>query len=105
MHVAPSGLPALRSVEERDGTTVVEVQGDVRFAGAEIIATRACEGFSTGRVILDLTHVRVMDDAARGLLREVASRLEDDHDVRIEDPPNELMDSGPDDRDTRNREK
>ncbi|SDU60063.1 glutaminase A [Gordonia westfalica] len=104
MHVAPSGLPALRSVEERDGTTVVEVQGDVRFAGAEIIATRACEGFSTGRVILDLTHVRVMDDAARGLLREVASRLEDDHDVRIEDP-NELMDSGPDDRDTRNREK
>ncbi|ATD69784.1 MULTISPECIES: glutaminase A [Gordonia] len=103
MHVAPSGMPALRSVHERDGATVVEVQGDVRFAGAEIIASRACEGFSTDEVTLDLTHVRVMDDAARGLLREVARRLGDDHDVHIEDP-NELMESGPDDRDTDDRD-
>ncbi|QMU22831.1 glutaminase A [Gordonia rubripertincta] len=99
MHVAPSGMPALRSVHEDDGATVVELQGDVRFAGAEIIASRACEGFSTDKVVIDLTHVRVMDDAARGLLREVAKRLEDDHDTHIEDP-NELMDEGPEDQDT-----
>ncbi|MEO9326974.1 glutaminase A [Gordonia aurantiaca] len=98
MHVAPSGMPALRSVEQRDGETVVELQGDVRFAGAEIIASRACQGFPTDKVVLDLTHVRVMDDAARGLLREVAKRLGDEYDARIEDP-NDLMDSGPDDRD------
>ncbi|MHC3003454.1 glutaminase A [Gordonia sp. GN26] len=99
MHVAPSGMPALRSVHEDDGATVVELQGDVRFAGAEIIASRACEGFSTNKVIIDLTHVRVMDDAARGLLREVAKRLEDDYDTTIEDP-NDLMDEGPDDEGT-----
>ncbi|MDJ0029419.1 glutaminase A [Gordonia alkanivorans] len=99
MHVAPSGMPALRSVRESDGATVVELQGDVRFAGAEIVASRACEGFSTDKVIVDLTHVRVMDDAARGLLREVTTRLEDDYDTHIEDP-NELMDEGPDGQDT-----
>ncbi|WP_078113056.1 glutaminase A [Gordonia sp. IITR100] len=91
MQVAPTGRPALRAVTERDGTTVVELQGDVRFAGAEIIASRACEGFGTDAVVLDLTHVRVMDDAARRLIGEVARRLGDDYDVRIEDP-NELMD-------------
>ncbi len=99
MQVAPSGMPALRSVREGDGATVVELQGDVRFAGAEIVASRACEGFSTDKVIFDLTHVRVMDDAARGLLREVTTRLEDDYDTHIEDP-NELMNEGPDDQDT-----
>ncbi|MCK8613418.1 glutaminase A [Gordonia sp. C13] len=99
MHVAPSGMPALRSVHEDDGATVVELQGDVRFAGAEIIASRACEGFSTDKVIIDLTHVRVMDDAARGLLREIAKRLEDEYDTTIEDP-NQLMDEGPDDQGT-----
>ncbi|GAB98907.1 glutaminase [Gordonia namibiensis NBRC 108229] len=99
MHVAPSGMPALRSVHEDNGATVVELQGDVRFAGAEIIASRACEGFSTDKVVIDLTHVRVMDDAARGLLREIAKRLEDEYDTTIEDP-NQLMDEGPDDEDT-----
>ncbi|WP_439031867.1 glutaminase A [Gordonia terrae] len=92
MHVAPTGRPALRSVSERDGSTIVELQGDVRFAGAEIVASRACEGFDTDSVVLDLTHVRVMDDAARRLIDEVARRLGDDHDVRIEDPSH-LMDS------------
>ncbi|TYQ09267.1 UNVERIFIED_ORG: L-glutaminase [Gordonia westfalica J30] len=99
MHVAPSGMPALRSVHEDDGATVVELQGDVRFAGAEIIASRACEGFSTDKVVIDLTHVRVMDDAARGLLREIAKRLEDEYKTTIEDP-NQLMDEGPDDEGT-----
>lgn len=99
MHVAPSGMPALRSVHEDNGATVVELQGDVRFAGAEIIASRACEGFSTDKVVIDLTHVRVMDDAARGLLREIAKRLEDEYKTTIEDP-NQLMDEGPDDEDT-----
>ncbi|MBD0863992.1 glutaminase A [Gordonia sp. zg691] len=96
MHVAPSGRPALRSVSERDGATFVELQGDVRFAGAEIVASRACEGFSTTAVVIDLTHVRVMDDAARRLVREVEQRLSDDHDTRIEDP-HDLMDDAPDD--------
>lgn len=99
MHVAPSGMPALRSVTEHDDETVVEIQGDVRFAGAEIIASRACQGFSTKSVVLDLTHVRVMDDAARRLVREVTRRLEDSYDARVEDP-NGLMDEGTDDQDT-----
>lgn len=43
MHVIPTGRSALRSVGERDGATVVELQGDIRFAGAEIFASRACE--------------------------------------------------------------
>ncbi len=98
MHVAPTGRPALRSVTERDGETFVELQGDVRFAGAEIVASRACEGFDTDAVVLDLTHVRVMDDAARRLIDEVARRLGDDYDVRIEDP-DDLMD--PDDASNR----
>ncbi|MCZ4537320.1 glutaminase A [Gordonia terrae] len=97
MHVAPTGRPALRSVTEHDGTTVVELQGDVRFAGAEIVASRACEGFDTEAVVLDLTHVRVLDDAARRLIGEVARRLGDDYDVRIEDPEGLLDDASADD--------
>ncbi|QHD84890.1 glutaminase A [Gordonia sp. JH63] len=97
MHVAPTGRPALRSVTEHDGTTVVELQGDVRFAGAEILASRACEGFGTEAVVLDLTHVRVLDDAARRLIGEVARRLGDDYDVRIEDPEGLLDDASADD--------
>lgn len=86
MHVVPTGRSALRSVDERDGATVIALQGDIRFAGAEIFASRVCEGFSTDGVVIDLSQVRVMDNAARRLIREVRGRLSDDYTTTVTDP-------------------
>jgi glutaminase len=86
MHVIPTGRSALRSVGERDGATVVELQGDIRFAGAEIFASRACEGFATDEIVIDLSEVRVIDDAARRLITEVRERLSEDHRTTVQDP-------------------
>ena len=41
--------------------------------------------------------MRVLDDAARRLIGEVARRLGDDYDVRIEDPEGLLDDASADD--------
>lgn len=86
MHVVPTGRSALRSVEERDGATVIELQGDIRFAGAEIFASRVCEGFSTDEIVIDVSQVRVIDDAARRLITEVRERLAGDYTMTVKDP-------------------
>lgn len=98
MHVAPTGRSAIRSVEERDGATVIALQGDIRFAGAEIFASRACEGFSGDEVVIDLSQVRVIDNAARRLIGEVRHRLADDYTTTVEDPEG-LLDRSEEDAD------
>lgn len=88
MHVSASGESAVRSIEERSGTTVIELQGDLRFAGAESILTRLTSGFPEGnRVELCFENVRAVDDAARRLLAEAIERLgADGHQVSTTDP-------------------
>ncbi|MBY4128408.1 glutaminase A [Rhodococcus fascians] len=91
MHVAPSGASAIREVTGEDVTTV-QLQGDLRFAGAEsVLATLANSEKLSRRIVLDLSHVRAMDDVARRMLDAAADGLrEDGYDVQIDDP-NALM--------------
>ena len=91
MHVAPSGASAIREVTGEDVTTV-QLQGDLRFAGAEsVLATLANSEKLSRRIVLDLSHVRAMDDVARRMLDAAAAGLrEDGYDVQIDDP-NALM--------------
>ncbi|OZC53255.1 glutaminase A [Rhodococcus sp. WWJCD1] len=87
MHVAPSGTSAIREVTGEDAT-IVHLQGDLRFAGAESVLATLAEGIDAHhRITLDLNHVRAMDDVARRLLEDAAAGLrEDGHDVDIDDP-------------------
>lgn len=88
MHVSPSGMSSLRTVDESDDATVLELQGDLRFAGAESVLARLGNGIpSHHRIRLDFEHVRAVDDAARRLLREAMDRLRSEgHDVDVSDP-------------------
>ena len=87
MHVAPSGASAIREVTSEDDT-IVRLQGDLRFAGAESFLATLADGVDPrGRIILDLSHVRAMDDVARRMFDDAAAGLrEDGHDVDIDDP-------------------
>ncbi|MFY2787038.1 glutaminase A [Rhodococcus sp. MALMAid1271] len=87
MHVAPSGASAIREVTGEDATTV-QLQGDLRFAGAESVLATVAKGVeSGGRITLDLNHVRTMDDVARRMLEDAVVGLrEDGHAVDIDDP-------------------
>ncbi|CCQ17424.1 putative glutaminase [Rhodococcus sp. AW25M09] len=87
MHVAPSGSSAIRGVTGEDATNV-QLQGDLRFAGAESVLAMLATGIDPRRrITLDLGHVRSMDDVARRLLDDaVAGLREDGHDVDIDDP-------------------
>ncbi|WP_089243945.1 glutaminase A [Rhodococcoides kyotonense] len=88
MHTSATGQSAVRSIEQRDDATVFELQGDLRFAGAESILAELTAGFTDGhRIELSFEHVRAVDDAARALLAEVIDRLDaDGHRVSVSDP-------------------
>ncbi|MGA9872206.1 MAG: glutaminase A [Rhodococcus sp. (in: high G+C Gram-positive bacteria)] len=92
MHVSPTGQSAIRAIGEEEGSTSIDLQGDLRFAGAESVIVRLTEGFPEHHtIVFDLEHVRAVDDAARGLLRQAFERLrEDGHEVEVRDP-HELM--------------
>ncbi|MEK8072535.1 glutaminase A [Rhodococcoides navarretei] len=94
MHVAPSGESAIRSVTESEDMTSVELQGDLRFAGAEAVISRLLSGVTENRsVAIDFKEVRAVDGAARRLLTDAVHALEDDgHRVSVEDPDG-FMDS------------
>jgi glutaminase len=89
MHVAPTGESAIRATTDTDGDSVIELQGDLRFAGAESVISNLekAEPPSGTRLSLDFSNVRAVDDAARRLLHSAIDLLrEDGHDVSIEDP-------------------
>ncbi len=87
-HVVGSGPDAIR---------VLELQGGIRFAGAERVVREAVasEPAAAG-LALDLTMVHSLDDVARRMLLEVARRLTlDGHDVYVVDPESVLPDPDP----------
>lgn len=87
VHVVGSGAEAVR---------VFELQGGIRFAGAERVVREAVSTvLPESRVALDLTRVHSLDDVARRMLLEVVRRLTiDGHDVLLVDP--ESIVPGPD---------
>lgn len=86
-HVRGSGDAALR---------VFELQGGIRFAGAERVVREVVETApGEPRVALDFTAVHSADDVARRMLVEVARRLSlDGHDVFVVDPDGIVADPG-----------
>ncbi len=78
-HVAGAGPDAVR---------VIELQGGIRFAGAERVVREVTDTAPTeNRVALDLTMVYSIDDVGRRMLLEIVRRLTlDGHQVALIDP-------------------
>lgn len=89
-HVVGTGADAVR---------VLELQGGIRFAGAERAVREAVDITpADARVALDLSSVFSVDDVARRMLLEVVRRLTlDGHDVYLVDPESVLPDPDPGD--------
>ncbi len=88
MHVSPTGDSAVRTTADGENEATVELQGDLRFAGAESILV-ALSRTTARALVLDFEHVRAIDDAARSLLQHAVDRLrEENRDVTIRDPQN-----------------
>ncbi|MGC0274325.1 glutaminase A [Pseudactinotalea sp. Z1739] len=69
--------------------SVYEIQGDIRFAGAELIAREFIDNPpQTSRVMIDVSRAGGFDDVARRIIREVLRRLmsQQDRDVYLVDP-------------------
>ncbi|MCL3838890.1 glutaminase [Aeromicrobium duanguangcaii] len=101
MEVPPSAPSVVRS-NRVDGTAshsvrVIQLQGGIRFAGAERIVREVAETvFPETIVALDLTMVYSLDDVARRMILEVARRLTlDGHDVHLVDPESLIPDPDP----------
>lgn len=101
MEVPPAARSVIRSNHVQGGgdtaLRVFELQGGIRFAGAERIVREVVETApEEPRVALDFTAVHSVDDVARRMLREVARRLSDDgHDVSVVDPDGIIADPAP----------
>ncbi len=98
MDVAQEGRSALRDSYVSAGDdpmTVFEVQGDLRFAGAETVVREIAESdLDTERVVLDLTRVYRLHDVGRRMLLESVRRLgEDGVHVVLVDPERTLPDA------------
>lgn len=89
-HVVGTGTDAIR---------VLQLQGGIRFAGAERVVREALDITPADiRVALDLSMVHSLDDVARRMLLEVTRRLTlDDHEVFVVDPESVLPDPDPGD--------
>ena len=104
MEVPPAAPAVVRSHHVRgsgaDATRVLQLQGGIRFAGAERVVREAVQIPPGGtRVALDLTMVFSVDDVSRRMLTEVVRRLAlDGHTVHVVDPRALLPDPDPDDR-------
>ncbi len=87
-HVVGSGPQAIR---------VLELQGGIRFAGAERVVREAVASVpAEAGLALDLKMVHSLDDVARRMLLEVARRLTlDGYDVYVVDPESVLPDPDP----------
>ncbi|MGC0251950.1 glutaminase A [Pseudactinotalea sp. Z1748] len=69
--------------------SVYEIQGDIRFAGAELIAREFIDNPpQTSRVMIDVSRAGGFDDVARRIVREVLRRLmsQQDREVYLVDP-------------------
>lgn len=84
-HVVGTGTNAIR---------VIELQGEIRFAGAERVVREAVSAVpAEAGMALDLTMVHALDDVARRMLLEVVRRLTlDGHEVFVVDPESVLLD-------------
>lgn len=82
MDVAQEGRSAMRGCYQSEGDepmTVYELQGDLRFAGAETVVRAITTGeHPTRRVALDLTRVYRLHDVGRRMLLECIRRLGQD---------------------------
>lgn len=98
--------PAARSVlrvhgDGGDGgdVRVFELQGTVRFAGAERVVREIVDAdIRQGRVAIDLTAVHSLDDVSRRMILEVVRRLSlDGREVFLVDPDSVIPDPDPGD--------
>ncbi|MBW9216484.1 glutaminase [Mumia sp. zg.B53] len=103
MEVPPAARAVVRSNHVvgtgQDAVRVLQLQGGIRFAGAERVVREAVETVrAESRVALDLTMVSSIDDVARRMLLEVARRLtlEGRH-VYLVDPDSIIPDPDPGD--------
>ncbi|GAB3551460.1 glutaminase [Arthrobacter tumbae] len=87
-HVVADGLNAIR---------VLQLQGGIRFAGAERIVREIADSASSEpRVVLDVSMVYSIDDVARRMLLEAARRLTlDGHEVYLIDPESIIPNPNP----------
>ncbi|AQP49875.1 glutaminase [Tessaracoccus flavescens] len=103
MEVSAPGLEVVRSNrvlgEGDDAVRVIELQGGIRFSGAERAVREAIEtAVDTPNVAFDLTLVHSVDDAARRMLLEVVRRLTlDGREVFLVDPERIIDDPEPGD--------
>ncbi len=103
MEVPPSARGVVRSNHVtgtgESATRVLQLQGGIRFAGAERVVREAVSTApAEARVALDLTMVHSVDDVSRRMLLEVVRRLSlDGHDVYLVDPEGVLPDPDPGD--------
>lgn len=103
MEVSAPGLEVVRSNrvlgEGDDAVRVIELQGGIRFSGAERAVREAVEtAEDTPNVALDLTLVHSADDVARRMLLEVVRRLTlDGCEVFLVDPERIIDDPEPGD--------
>lgn len=92
MEVPAAGRAVVRSNHVTgagpDAVRVIELQGGIRFAGAERVVRDITDTAPTeNRVALDLTMVYSIDDVARRMLLEIVRRLTlDGHQVSLIDP-------------------
>ncbi|NPC41137.1 glutaminase [Nocardioides sp. zg-1230] len=104
MEVPPAAPAVVRSHHVRgsgaNATRVLQLQGGIRFAGAERVVREAVQIPPGGTTVaLDLTMVFSVDDVSRRMLTEVVRRLVlDGHTVHVVDPRSLLPDPDPDDR-------
>ena len=93
---AARGVVRAHLVEGEGGRArhVVELQGGIRFPGAERVVREISQvEAGPGRVTLDLSLVYAIDDVSRRMLREVVRRLDlDGHEVEVVDPEGVLPD-------------
>jgi glutaminase len=95
MEVPPVGRSVLRGHHSHGAAHVFELQGELRFAGAEAVVREVVEATPAQReVIFDLSRVHGVSDVARRVLLEAVRRLtlHDDKQVTLVDPEGMLAD-------------
>lgn len=93
MAAEPYGSSALRSMSDTSGELRVELQGAVRFSGAESILDALSHDTGTGTVVFDASRVDRFSDVGRRMLLEGMRRIKlDGRDVVLVDPDGVLPD-------------